>query len=249
MSEIVVNETSPEEDSGTELDQEVELQESTPEIPSKYQGKSLEDIVKMHEEAEKAISRQGNELGEVRKLADQLLQAELNRTVPTADTKEEADWDFSPEEAAKTLVTKEVGSVKSELDKLKQERALEKFANRHPGYQEEAQSPEFKEWVEASQYRINLYNKANDLDLEAAEDLFAGWEDVKPVAEDKSDEDAKRKQDLKAASMEKGASSGGSKKKIWSRAAIINMRLYDRAKYEEHRDEIMLAYAEKRVKP
>ena len=37
-----------------------------PVIPEKYKGKSLEDIVKMHQEAEKLIGKQAQEVGEVR---------------------------------------------------------------------------------------------------------------------------------------------------------------------------------------
>ena len=33
-------------------------------IPDKYQGKSVEDIVKMHQEAEKLIGKQAQEVGE-----------------------------------------------------------------------------------------------------------------------------------------------------------------------------------------
>ena len=40
------------------------------EIPEKYKGKSLQEIVGMHQEAEKLIGRQGSELGELRRVAD-----------------------------------------------------------------------------------------------------------------------------------------------------------------------------------
>lgn len=46
-------------------------------IPDKYKGKSVEDIVKMHQEAEKMIGRQAQEVHEVRSLADQLLKRQL----------------------------------------------------------------------------------------------------------------------------------------------------------------------------
>jgi len=48
-------------------------------IPDKYQGKSVEDIVKMHQEAEKLIGKQAQEVGEVRRLADELLKRELSQ--------------------------------------------------------------------------------------------------------------------------------------------------------------------------
>ena len=47
------------------------------EIPEKYKGKNLEDIVRMHQEAEKLIGRQAQEVGEVRRLADELLKQKL----------------------------------------------------------------------------------------------------------------------------------------------------------------------------
>ena len=58
-----------EEQSPSEFDA-VEQKEATlvaerPRIPDKYSGKSLEDIVNMHQEAEKLIGRQAQEVGEV----------------------------------------------------------------------------------------------------------------------------------------------------------------------------------------
>ena len=53
-------------------------QTTEPVIPEKYKGKSLDEIVKMHQEAEKLIGRQAQEVGEVRKLADELIKQQLN---------------------------------------------------------------------------------------------------------------------------------------------------------------------------
>jgi hypothetical protein len=49
------------------------VSDAKPELPDRYRNKSLEDIVKMHQEAEKVIGRQAQEVGEVRKLADELI--------------------------------------------------------------------------------------------------------------------------------------------------------------------------------
>ncbi len=43
------------------------VEQSSNELPEKYQGKSLDDIIKMHQEAEKLIGKQAQEVGEVRK--------------------------------------------------------------------------------------------------------------------------------------------------------------------------------------
>ena len=49
----------------------VDTKEPTEELPEKYRGKSALEIAKMHQEAEKLIGRQANEVHEVRSLADQ----------------------------------------------------------------------------------------------------------------------------------------------------------------------------------
>jgi len=45
-------------------------------IPDKYKGKSLKDIVAMHQEAEKLIGRQGSEVGELRKVVDDFIKTQ-----------------------------------------------------------------------------------------------------------------------------------------------------------------------------
>ena len=57
---------------------ELEIEETKSELPEKYRAKSLEDVVRMHQEAEKLIGKQAQEVGEVRKLADELLKQNLS---------------------------------------------------------------------------------------------------------------------------------------------------------------------------
>ena len=239
-SEVQIEESS----NGTETETN-----TRPEIPEKYRGKSAEEIIEMHANAEKELSRLGNELGQNRQLVDKLLQAEATAPVQ-APVEDVADWDYNPEEAAAQLVNKEVGAIKSELNQMKQATALEQFKSKYPNFESDASSSEFMDWVQASPYRVNLYNKNyQGTDLIAAAELMNGWEDVKTSTPQQSQEDleAKRKADLKAAKMEKGSSSGTTRKNTWSRSYIRKLRLEDPQKYALHKDEIMLAYAEDRV--
>jgi len=64
-----------------------------PELPDRYRGKSIEDIVKMHQEAEKVIGRQAQEVGEVRKLADELIKQNLGGKSQPVE-KQEPEVDF-----------------------------------------------------------------------------------------------------------------------------------------------------------
>lgn len=88
-------EASSLEEMGSE-EPEVEAKEETkPEddLPEKYKGKSLKDIVLMHQEAEKLIGRQGSEVGELRKVVDDFIKTQTSKDSDTKET-EVNDYDF-----------------------------------------------------------------------------------------------------------------------------------------------------------
>ena len=77
-----------------------------PAIPEKYKGKSMDDIIKMHQEAEKLIGRQAQEVGEVRKLADDLIKQQLNKKEDTQPRVEDNEIDYfaDPDKAVNRAV-------------------------------------------------------------------------------------------------------------------------------------------------
>ena len=50
---------------------------SNNDIPENYRGKSLAEVIKMHQDAQTMIGKQAQEVGEVRKLADELIKQTL----------------------------------------------------------------------------------------------------------------------------------------------------------------------------
>ena len=69
-------------------------------LPDKYRDKSLEDIVRMHQEAEKLIGKQAQEVGEVRKLADELIKQNLSsKQQPIKEDEPEVDFFENPQKA------------------------------------------------------------------------------------------------------------------------------------------------------
>ena len=71
---------------GQELKSEEEQVEEQPtenveteELPPKFQGKSVDDIINSYVNLEQQYGRQGNELGELRKLTDSLIQKKSTR--------------------------------------------------------------------------------------------------------------------------------------------------------------------------
>ena len=213
-------------------------------VPKGYEGKSMEDIIKMHENAQKQISRQGNELGELRKLTDQILK----QTAPKPKPKEEADWDYNPKGAVEELVDERVNEIEDKLAGQARQREFEKFQEKHTDYATIAASEEFRNWVVESPYRTRLYQAADSHDYDAADDLFTEWEARQEAADPSNSSEKDEKSDiLKKTSMERGGSAGG-KKKIYRRADLVKLRIEKPDVYDARYDEISLAYREGRVR-
>ena len=71
-----------------------------PEIPDKYKGKTAEELVQMHQEAEKLLGRQSSEVGELRKVVDTYIQTQLTQEQqPAPQQDEEVDWFTDPDKA------------------------------------------------------------------------------------------------------------------------------------------------------
>jgi hypothetical protein len=105
--------------------------------------------------------------------------------------------------------------------------------------------------VGESQFRTNLLRQADrNFDYEAADEIFSLWKDRQSlIGQTVNAEKSSRNSALKAAST--GGASGTSEtnsKKIFRRADIIKLMKNDPDRYTAMSDEIMLAYAEGRVK-
>ena len=75
MAKIIEPERQQDNQDDQQLEMFAEEQQETPEIqepeiPDKYRGKSAEELVQMHQEAEKLLGRQSSEVGELRKVVD-----------------------------------------------------------------------------------------------------------------------------------------------------------------------------------
>ena len=69
-------------------------------IPEKYRGKDIKDIVQMHQEAEKLLGRQSSEVGELRKIVDDFVKSQIEAaTSPQQQQDEEIDFFSDPDKA------------------------------------------------------------------------------------------------------------------------------------------------------
>jgi len=227
--------------------------EQLSDIPNFYRDKSLEDVIKMHQEANKLIDRQGKEVGEIRKLADELIKQNLSSNKQSI--KEEApevDFFENPKEAIRQTVDNhpDVVAGRQAAYDFKKMQIQQKLAQEHPDFGQVASDPDFANWVKSSPIRINLFAKADgEFDYDSANELLTTYKQLRGVkAKQTSDAgEATRKTNLKAAGVDIGGS-GESGKRVYRRADLIRLKMTDPNRYEALSDEIMQAYAEGRVK-
>ena len=240
-----------------EQPQEEVVQEQVQEdsIPTKYRGKSLDEIIKMHQEAEKLIGRQAQEVGEVRKLADELIKRQLEpKQVEVPATKEdEIDFFEDPKKAVSKAVETHpaIQEAKQQALLLKQQQTLTKLQQEFPDFQQTVADPAFAEWVKASPVRMRLYAAADaDFDFDSAAELLTSWSYMKPKAQAPAPEvKAAQKAAVKAATVDVGSSAAApTSSKVYRRADLIRLQLEDPDRYYALQDEILAAYAEGRVK-
>jgi hypothetical protein len=229
------------------------IEHSSDDIPDKYRGKQLSDIIRMHQEAEKLIGKQAQEVGEVRKLADELIKQNLaDKSQPIKEEEPEVDFFENPQAAVRKTVDNhpDVVAARQAGQDFKKMQIQQKLAQEHPDFGQIVQDPDFANWVKSSPVRIGLYAKADgEFDYDSANELLSTYKQLKGVkAKQTSDAgETQRKSNLKAATVDVGGT-GESGKRVYRRADLIRLKMQDPNRYDALSDEIMSAYAEGRVK-
>jgi len=242
----------------TQQDAEQPVEE---ELPEKYRGKSIADIVKMHQESEKLIGRQAQEVGEVRRLADELIKQQISNKKAVEQPKEEEpdpkdSYFEDPVSAVNAAVDKHpaIQQAKQQAFEYKQQQVTQKLRQEFPNFDDIVNNSKFFEWVKASPVRTRLFTEAHSqYDYDSAVELLSTWNQMNPVTEQSNNADVisesklETARNLKAAAVDTG-SPAPSSRKVYRRSDLINLRLRDPARYDAMSDEIMAAYAEGRVK-
>lgn len=184
------------------------VEEGEDDLPADLKGKSAKEIAKMLKEAQSLIGRQGSELGEFRKKADQLIQASLaqlqaqKQAAPAAKPAEEVDDETEffakPKEAiAKAIanhpliqeIRKTLGDAAAAQQTQRATAATQRFNTAHPDAAEVMADPEFRKWVEASPVRRALLQRAHtQFDFDSGDEVFGTWKALKGVAKPAEDD-------------------------------------------------------------
>ncbi|MAG24809.1 hypothetical protein CMI47_04445 [Candidatus Pacearchaeota archaeon] len=226
-------------------------------IPEKYRGKSAADLLEIVQNQESHIGRQGTELGELRGqvgtlrgLVDQSLALRedgISRTdqVGTEDDLTDDQFITDPRDAVTKTVKRETRDQNERLARLEQQNAALDFSRKYPEAQKDVESPEFVGFVQKSRVRGTLAHRAfsdmENIDFNAAEELWELWEDYKSIhpadsdpvlaSQEATSQTVEPTDEPKAVpSMVTQGSSGdvgGSTKPIYSQAALNRLQVSD----------------------
>jgi len=225
-------------------------------VPSKFKGKPVSDILKSYEELEKQFGKQGQELGDIRRLADEMMKRQLNSENPNSDnsnsrwnTEQENDiLSQEPSKIVDRIVEQKLAPALKEIQEYKKDKMTVKLQDSHPDFLDIVKDLEFQEWVKTSRIRLELFNLADQsYDYSAADELFAVWKERKGI-KPKSKEDTKaQNESFNNATMETGTAEERSPGKKYRRVDLMDLKLRNPERYEALQPEILRAYAEGRV--
>jgi len=234
-------------------DKEIEVAQET--VPEKYQNKSLQEVVQMHQEAEKLLGKQSSEVGELRGVVDDYIQAQLAQQQAPVQQQEEDDTDFfvDPQAAVNRAIENhpKIKEANQYSQEHKKATALAQLKSNHPEMDTILKDAKFAEWVKSSKIRTQLFVQADQqYDYDAANELFSLWKERASVAQQTvAVEKQARKQQVKSASTGNARGTGQTqRKKQYRRADIIKLMKTDPERYAALSEEIFQAYAEGRVK-
>ena len=232
---------------------------TAPELPEKLRGKTAAELAKIITDQEQFIGKQAREVGEVRSLADQLIKRQFDAEQASKKTAEpeldDSDFLLNPKEAIDKAVAnhpsvKQAQEAAFRMNMMQRRNAL---LEKHPDVGDIVQDSEFQEWVKASPVRTKKFMQAHQqFDLEAGDDLLSTYKELREARKIQKEAGeslrADSDQSLRAASVPVGNAAVEGSKKIYRRADLIKLQLTDPRRYMALQDEIMQAYAEKRVR-
>ena len=222
------------------------LEKPKAEIPEKFAGKSIEDVISSYQNLEKDYGRQGQELGQLRGHVDQLLQTTIQKQEPAVQEQEAPSFYDDPENYISRVLEEKLAPLVGRVNNTEQTQTVNRFNEEYPNWQETVNSSEFHQWVSQSPIRLELHAKANQADYNAGKELLDNWDLQQRASQTTTN--ATQEQKLKDATTETGSTGQTGGRKVYKRHDLIQLRLNDPNKYESMESEIMQAYAEGRVK-
>lgn len=224
----------------------------------KFKDKTLEEVIGMYGNLENAYGRQGNELGEVRQLADQILQNQIAAKPTASPTAVDADTLLADPVAVITQLIQNnpaIQEIAGRVVRTEQVTSKAELERKHGSLEEIGMTPGFQTWIKANPARLQRFLKADQHnDYAEADDLVSTYKEVAEARGESLSE--KRDEQRKAlATPRAGVGSSpsspkgkGERKPVYSRAQLMKLKMTDPHRYAQMQPEILAAYREKRVR-
>jgi hypothetical protein len=241
----------------------LEAQLNGTDVPEKFRGKSVKDVLKSYSELETAHSRQGAELGEARRLAMTLSELEVRppKKEPEREPVKAEDLLADPEKAISEAIETHpvVQEARKTVDLLERQVAMNEFERKHPSYREATSDPNFQAWIASNPTLSRLAQSAHAYDFAAADTLFSLWEEKTRIAaenESKRQEQENKARKERDGTLEGSSGADASSEVVLNRAELRELQrralLGDKAakaKWEDPKFQAMRrkAYLDKRV--
>jgi len=244
-------------------------------IPEELKGKTPAQLAKMYRDAQSVIGRQGSELGDLRRTADEYIRNGLKALTPKPAAPAAAEAPALPDDveffknpvesvakiiashpSLKGLEGKAAEYATREIQRSRDD-AETQFNASHPDASTVLADPEFRTWVTKSPIRQQMLVRAHKhYDLQAANEVFNTWKELKAArtpAAAPAKPAAQRAAGKEAARVPTGgnatpAAGGKSDQKIYRRADIVRLMEKEPDRYAAMADELTKAYAEGRVR-
>ena len=227
-------------------------------VPPKFQGKSVDEILQSYQNLEQQYGKQGNELGELRKLADSLIQKNLQEAQDTPVQEQEkrlSEDDFlaNPVDSVRKIVEEAIQPIKGALQQTNTDTTMSRLQAKHPDVEAIVKDLDFQKWVMESVPRQDMWQKASAGDFNYADELFSQYKSLHGIKMEQQKEIARteKERELNAA---RAVASGASQdavskgKPTYKRSELIRLQLEDPRRYADLQPEIYQAYKEGRVR-
>ena len=223
-------------------------------IPPKFQGKTVQDMIESYQNLERESGRQAQELGQLRGITDTLIQQSLKHSDTSADKHQgpitEEEFLEKPIETVQRLVEEAVKPLKVSNEETRKAQALNMLERAHPDMRQLVEKQDFQDWVMASPVRQANWQRAANGDFDYANEMFTLYKELHKDVGSTTTHVPKNTQGLDdATTINRGSSRDAStvSKPIYRRSDLVRLQIEDPMKYASLQQEIMQAYAEKRV--
>ena len=227
-------------------------------LPPKFQNKSVDEILNSYQNLEQQYGKQGNELGELRKLADTLIQKNLQESQNSTVQQEEQaltedDFLANPVDSVRRIVEESLQPLKGVLQQTHSENTMSRLQSKHPDVEGIVKDLDFQKWVMESVPRQEMWQKASGGDFNYADELFTQYKSLHGIKQEQHKEQVRteKERELQAATA---VASGASQDAVsqgkpnYKRAELIRLQLEDPRRYADLQPEIFQAYKEGRVR-